>query len=325
MDMPGNEFSLPLVVGVDVGGTKIAAGVVDAQGRISGRVRQPTETSSPQATLDSIAQAVEGSIGEMGISRAQIRGVGLGIPGLVDPLRGIGINSVNLSWQNVPVKAGLEARLHLECIIENDVKAAALGEARFGAGKGLDNLVYLSIGTGIAAAIVIDHKLYRGLNGMAGEIGHAMIRRGGPLCRCGSHGCFEALASGPAIASRMVQKLESGSRSILAGKEVTAEAVYQAAAQGDELALEVARAVGEDIAFVIQFMALAYEPQVVVLGGGVANSGRAFLDPVTQALEHHAGENWVFRAVYTPDFVQLTKLGGDIGVLGAAALAAPSQ
>jgi glucokinase-like ROK family protein len=323
--MPGKDYSLPLVVGVDVGGTKIAAAVVDAEGRISGRVRLPTEASSPQATLDCIARAVDGSIQEAGIARNQILEVGLGIPGLVDPQDGIGINSVNLSWQNVPVKVRLEARLHLPCTIENDVKAAALGETRFGSGRGLDNLVFLSIGTGIAAAIILDRRIYRGLNGMAGEIGHAMIRPDGPLCKCGGYGCFEALASGPAIAARAEKELQNHRESTLTGMKVSAESVYTAAAEGDALALEVARAVGEDVAFVIQFMALAYEPQLVVLGGGVPRAGRTFLDPVIQALDRQAEENWVFKAVYKPGFLQVTKLGGDIGVLGAAALAAPSQ
>ena len=321
MEIPGNEFLLPLVVGADVGGTKIAAAVVDTQGRILGRVRRATDTASPQATLDSIARAVEACIHEAGVSKGDVRSVGLGIPGLVDPQNGIGVGSINLSWQNVAVSDGLQERLHLPCAIENDVKVAALGEARFGAGKALDSLVYLSIGTGISAAVIIDNKIYRGPSGLAGEIGHAVIRPNGPLCKCGGRGCFEALAAGPAIAARVLDKLQDRHGSLLAGMEITAEAVYAAAAQGDALAREVACEVGADVAFAIQFLALAYEPQMVVLGGGVPGSGDAFLDPVRQALEHQAEESWVFRAVYKPGFLQPTKLGSDIGILGAAALA----
>jgi glucokinase len=313
------------VVGVDVGGTKVLASLVDGMGSILGRVCRPTIVDSPEATLDGIAGTVEQAIRESGVSRQLVRAVGLGIPGLIDPVRGIGLASVNLNWRDVPVKAELEARLGLPCAIENDVKVAALGEARYGAGKGLENLVFLVIGTGIAAGIVLDDKVYRGPTGMAGEIGHAMIERDGPPCKCGGYGCFEALASGPAIAARAARKLQSGRTSLLAkaGGGLTAEDVFQAAAMGDALAQETADEVGEYVAFAIQFLALAYDPRVVVLGGGVPQAGKPFLEPVLRALERQAKQNWVFRELYRPGFLQVSRLGSDIGVLGAAALVAP--
>jgi glucokinase len=291
-----------------------------------GRAYRPTDIHSLEATLDGIARTVEQAIRESGIPREQVRAVGLGIPGIVDPVRGIGVASVNLNWRDVPVKAEMEDRLGLPCAIENDVKAAALGEVRFGAGKGLDNLVFLTIGTGIAAAIVLNNKVYRGPGGMAGEIGHAMIDRNGPQCKCGGYGCFEALASGPAIAARAAQKLGSGVTSLLAEARdaLTAEDVFRAAAKGDALALETAEEVGEYVAFVIQFLALAYDPRLVVLGGGVPQAGKPFLDPILRSLERQAQQNWVFREIYRPGFLQVSQLGNDIGVLGAAALVAPA-
>jgi len=312
------------VVGVDVGGTKVLASLVDGMGSLLGRVYRPTIIDSPEATLDGIARTVEQAIRESGVSRQLVRGVGLGIPGLIDPARGIGVASVNLNWRDVPVKAELEARLDLPCAIENDVKAAALGEARYGAGKGLENLVFLVIGTGIAAGIVLDNKVYRGPTGMAGEIGHAMIERDGPPCKCGGHGCFEVLASGPAIAAHAARKLSSGRPSLLAkaGEGLTAEDVFQAAAMGDALARETAEEVGEYVAFAIQFLALAYDPRIVVLGGGVPQAGKPFLDPVLHFLDRQAKQNWVFRELYRPGFLQVSRLGSDIGVLGAAALVA---
>jgi glucokinase len=277
--------------------------------------------------LDSIARTVDQAILKSGYSTRQVKAVGVGIPGVIDPVNGIGIASVNLNWRDVPVKAGLETRLNLPCFIENDVKAAALGEARYGAGKNLHSLVFMTIGTGIAAAVVLENNIYRGVNGMAGEIGHAVIDRDGPLCKCGGHGCFEALASGPAIAARAFQKVGSGRQSILSVvaeqsvEPLVAEDIFSAAAQGDELALETITEVGEYVAFAIQFIALAYDPQVIVLGGGVPQAGLLFLDPVLRSLERLAAQNWVFGKLFKPGFVQITQLGVDIGVLGAAALA----
>jgi glucokinase len=317
------HYAQPLVVGVDVGGTKIAAALVDADGAPLHRVRYPTDISSPTATLDSIALAVDQVIEEAGLTRADIYAVGLGIPGLIDPERGIGIASVNLNWRNVAVRAGLQERLGLPCFIENDVKAAGLGEARYGAGRGLESLVFLIIGTGIAAAVVQNNTVLRGAHGIAGEIGHAIIEPGGPLCKCGGHGCFEALASGPAIAARAVSKLKSGGASSLASlPEITAEDIFEAAGHGDPLACQTIQEVAGYVAFVVQFLALAYDPQVIVLGGGIPLAGDLFFDPVRQALKKQASENWVFREMYSADLVQVTQMGADIAVIGAAALAA---
>jgi glucokinase len=186
------------------------------------------------------------------------------------------------------------------------------------------------VGTGIAAAVILANKVYRGSNGMAGEIGHMMIDPDGPLCKCGGRGCFEAMASGPALVTRVWQKIQSGCSSILtqdATREYpafTSEDVFRAVALGDELAAETVSEVGEYIAFVIQILALAFDPQRIILGGGVAFAGKAILDPVMHSLERLAAQNWVFRELFKPDFVQITKLGPDIGVLGAAALVAPS-
>lgn len=323
MILSKQRYALPLVVGVDVGGTKIAAALIDAEGVPLHRVRYPTEISSPQATLDSIAYSIDQVIEEAGMRRADIYAVGLGIPGLIDPVRGIGVASVNLNWRNVPVRAGLQERLGLPCFIENDVKAAALGEARYGAGRGLDSLVFMIIGTGIAASVVQNHTILRGAHGVAGEIGHAIIDPNGPLCKCGGRGCFEALASGPAIAARALSKLANGRSSSLASlAEITAEDVFEAAGRDDPLACQTIQEVAGYVAFVVQFLALAYDPQVIVLGGGIPLAGDLFFAPVQKALEKQASANWVFREMYSPDLVQVTRMGADIAVIGAAALAA---
>lgn len=312
----------PCVVGVDVGGTKIAAALVDAGGRLSGLTRCPTDVSSPQATLEGIAATVGLALQAAGASAGQVLGVGLGIPGLVDPDGGIGLASVNLGWRDVAVTAYLQQRLGLPCRIENDVRAAGLGEAAFGAARGLDNFIYLSLGTGVAAAVILDGRVWRGAHGLAGEIGHTQFDPELPPCKCGGVGCLEALVSGPAIAARAALKLKSAqSRSSLdPATPITAQAVFAAARLGDALALESVDEACAYLARAVQWLALAYDPQLIVLGGGVSQAGELLLEPLSSHLRRLAQSSWVFGGIYSPQLVQVSPLGENSGVLGAAAL-----
>jgi glucokinase len=310
---------------VDVGGTKIAAGLVDSDGVVSGLKRFSTDTRSPQAAIRGIADAVTQTIAAAGIDKDQVRGVGLGIPGLVDPETGMGIASVNMNWSNVPVRAELEALLSLPCFIENDVRAAALAELTYGAGRGKTDLIYLSIGTGIASTAILGGKALTGASLLAGEIGHAVLDPSGPACKCGSRGCFEALVAGPAIARRAASRLNE-QPSLLSewggshGEQITSEMVFQAAVQCDPLALAVLDETGYWTAFALQFMLLAFNPQIVVLAGGVASAGKLFRDPVIQHLNRLASQSWVLAKTYQPEMIQHTPLSSNVGVLGAAAL-----
>lgn len=319
-----SQYEKPFIVGVDVGGTKIAAGVVDAQGQVSGRVMLPTDVSSPPATtLQSIVAAINASLNVARVKEEQIAGVGLGVPGKVDPERGIGLLAVNLGWQNVPVKSTLEAALNLPCAIENDVSAAALGESLYGGGRGLANFVYLSLGTGVAARMIIGGQLYRGTNGLAGEIGHAIFVPGGPLCMCGAHGCLEALASGPAIARRALEALQTGSDSLLrqnADPKLMAEQVVEAAIQGDALAQQVLTEAATHLAYALYLLAMAYDPQVVVLGGGLALGGGPLITAIQAGVAHWLDQSPIFREILTLEDVRLSSMQRDSGILGAAAL-----
>jgi len=315
-----------VVIGVDVGGTKIAAAIVDSRGEVSEHLISPTITTDPQSTLDSISTLIKEIIGKGKLEKKDIRGIGLGIPGLVDPIKGIGIASVNLQWQDVPVADELYKRLGIHCYIENDVRAAALGEIRYGKGKGLSNLIFLNIGTGVAAAIVLDGKIFRGQNGMAGEIGHAVVDIHGPRCKCGGYGCLEAIISGPAIIQRYQEKLSSDLSSASEfqshqdNKEVTIQDLYQAAFQGEVFARQTVEEVSLYLANAIQFLSLAYDPQRIILGGGVAYASPFFLQYLLQAIKRLAENSWVFRRLLKPDFIQITQLGVNSGILGAAAL-----
>ena len=317
------------MIGIDVGGTKIAACLVDPQGRITSSIRRSTDVTSPDATLNSIASAAKELIAMNNIDHHRIDAIGFGIPGLVDSAKGIGIASVNLNWENIPVRAGLEARLGVRCVIDNDVRAGAMGEAYFGAAKGLRNMVYLNIGTGISAVILLDCRFFMGVNGLAGEIGHAVLVPDGPLCKCGGQGCLEAVASGPAIAARALEKIRSGRDSVLSNQLIdsslplTAEKVFEAAALGDQVANETLAEVGTLMAYSLQYLALAYDPDVIVIGGGVVQGGSPLIIRIQEKLQQLANDSWVFRKVYTKDLVKLSSLGSDAGVFGAAALVAP--
>lgn len=315
-----------MLVGVDVGGTKIAAGVVDRQGQVHGRTQHPTDVSSPEMTLRAIAHAIESTMEISGYDRASISAVGLGIPGKVDPDRGIGIVSVNLGWRDVPVKSMLEEYLQIPCFIENDVKAATLGELHYGAGQSMRNLVYLTVGTGIAAGVIIEGKLYRGSTGMAGEIGHAIVEPNGPRCKCGTRGCLEAVAAGPAIAAQANAALQAGANTILkemaAQNEdrVSAEMVFQAAAQGDRVALLCMEEAGRYLGLAIFTLIMHYDPQMIILGGGVSNAGELILDPIRRELERQATWSFTAREVLNPEMIRTSTLGQDVAILGAAAV-----
>jgi glucokinase len=317
-------------IGVDVGGTKIAISLVGAEGAILASLRRPTDVSSSDDTLDSIANAVKEFATINRIDLQSFDAIGFGIPGLVDAEKGIGIASVNLGWDNVPVKASLESRLGVACLIDNDVRTGALGEARFGAARGLKNLVYLNIGTGVSAVILLDGRIFQGVRGLAGEIGHAILVPNGPVCKCGGRGCFEAVASGPGIAEWTLRKISGGRHSSLArlvlkeGQTLSAEHVFTAAEESDDLALETLEEIGGLMAHSLQYLALAYDPDVIVIGGGVVLGSPLLFGVIQEKLEELADASWVFRKVYSKELVKRSTLGNNAGVLGAAALAAPA-
>jgi glucokinase len=319
----------PLVVGVDVGGSKVAAAVVEGNGAVRGRLVNPTNLTGPRETLEGISLAVTRAIEAAGYKKSDVSGVGLGIPGKVDPAAGIAVLSVNLGWRDLPIRDSLQDALGLPCFIENDVKAAALGELEFGAGRGLQNMIYLILGTGIAAGVIIDGRLYRGSAGMAGEIGHAVIDPKGPVCKCGAKGCLEAIASGPAIVARgALVAPPMGQEGAGKGESVsgpaTAGAVFEAAARGEPGAVEVVRETCEYLGLALQWLIMAFDPQLVVLAGGVAQAGKGLLEGVRRELEGLGEASYVFREVFGQTSLRLSQLGVDAGVLGAAALAARS-
>jgi glucokinase len=319
----GSRPGTGLFVGVDVGGSKITAIVADADLAVRGRFTQRTSVGRPDGAADAIVAAIDAALADAEIGRSDVAAVGVGVPGRVDPAAGTVALAVNLGWDELPLGGELESRLGLPVVLENDVRTAAAGLHRRRVLGAIDDLAFLGIGTGISAGVVLGGRLHRGARGMAGEIGHIVLDPAGPLCACGLRGCFEALAAGPAVARRAAELLAAGAASRLAGTAVPdAEDVYRAAAEGDPLAVSVAAEVGGYVARAIHELVMAYDVEVVVLGGGVAGAGDAFLDPILRALDRLREASPVARDVLRPGVVHLLPPDADAGAWGAVVLAA---
>src|SRR5450755_1646490 len=267
-----------LFVGVDVGGTKVAAGLVDANGEITSQTRVPmVSTASAEEGLRAVLQAITEVIPD---GEAQVGGIGICAPGPLDPTTGVILNPPNVPcWRDFPLAEEVQKVHRVPVRLDNDANAAALAEARWGAGRGYPSVFYVTIGTGIGTGIVFDGRIYHGRTGAAGEGGHVTINYQGPRCGCGKRGCIEVLASGPAIARRAQDKLRetpsSDSELLHLAKgninKVTSEMVGQAYGTGDAVAKEVLRETVELLSVWLGNMVDLLEPDVMIIGGGVAS------------------------------------------------------
>jgi glucokinase len=310
-----------LVIGVDIGGTKVAAAVVDEAGVMIEKLRVDTPASTPGAVNDAIADLVW-RLRE----KHEVEAVGMGAPGFVSADRSTVLFTPNLSWRAEPLGAEMTERLKLPTVVENDANCAAWAEVRFGAAQGERNVVVLTIGTGIGGGIVIGGQLVRGEFGIAAEIGHMnVVIEGGLRCGCGNRGCWEQYGSGralvrdaqdfarisPSLAQRMLE-LSGGDPDKITGPEVT-----QAAMEGDPAALEIYRVIAGSIGYGMADLAAALDPAVFVIGGGVADAGELLREPVEKAyLERLTG-----RGRRPSAKVVIAQLGGEAGIVGAADLA----
>lgn len=323
--MSSHEKRRELIIGVDVGGTKTAVLVADSLQHALGEVTLPTLVGHPEGTLQGIANAILAGIAHAGAEAEQVAAIGLGIPGRVDPATGVVREAVHLGWREMPVGSRLSAQLGAPCVLENDVRTATVGIYRSLGSAAPANLAYISIGTGIAAGLVLDGRLYSGGHYLAGEIGHMVIEPGGRRCACGAKGCLETLAAGPAIARLGDAAAEEVPDSILGEKRpVTSEAVYTAAASGDPAALSVVRRVSDYLALVLQQVIMAYDVECIYLGGGVARNGRRFLEPVLQALGRLREGSVLNGEMLDVEKIRLLPPGYNAGTRGAVALAADS-
>ena len=313
-------MSQDLFVGVDIGGTKVAAGLVNANGEINSPVRVPMITSrSAQQGLGSVLNAIERVLPK---NHSGIGGIGICSAGPLDPNTGVILNPPNLPcWTNFPLAESVQKLYSLPVKVDNDANGAALAEARWGAARGYANVFYATLGTGIGTGIVSNGKIYHGRTGAAGEGGHMSVDYRGPICLCGKPGCIEVYASGNAIAKRARERVAVGTASSLlelAGGNVaalTGETVARALSAGDIVAREIVAECAEILSVwlsnVIDFM----DPEILVIGGGAAALYRPFFEDIRKRVPDLAINP---RAHEVP--IVFARYGADSGIAGGAAL-----
>ncbi len=309
------------ILGIDIGGTKLAIGLAMPDGRLLAEVRQPSDAQDgPDAMIDRIIEFSRGVVADAGWSLDRLDAIGVGCGGPLDPWRGVIRNALNLpGWIDIPLVTRLESAFGRPTFVDNDANAAALGEQRFGAGRGVRNLVYLTISTGVGGGLVLDDRLYHGENGNGGELGHISVHVGGRPCHCGSSGCIETYCSGTNIAARARDALAGNPSGLLAAHEpstITAEQVADAARDGDPLARAVWDETMELLGGGIVSIIHAFNPRLVVLGGGVTRAGDLLFEPVRRIVAERTMP-WLAEAVE----VVPAELNELTGVLGAVAIA----
>jgi glucokinase len=309
---------------VDIGGTKILTALVRDDGMVVARARVETPGRGVEPVLSAVTGTVEDVMRRSSAAREQVVAVGVGAPGPMDPETGVVFDPPNMDgWHDVPLGALLTERLGMRAFIENDANAAAVGEWWMGAGRGVSDLIYVTVSTGIGGGIIIGNRLLHGISGTAGEVGHMTIDVRGPPCPCGrGNGHLEALASGTAIARMAREAVAAGRRSALlelAGgrpEAITASMVERAAREGDEVAAAVfdraAASLGVGMANLINIL----NPQRIIIGGGVSKAGEMLFDPVRRIARARSFERPGGDAEIVP-----AALGEDVGAVGAAAVA----
>lgn len=310
------------VIGVDLGGTKILTALANLQGEIIQRVRVATAANEPanevvKRIIDTVWQVIK----DAQIKKDEVLRIGIGSPGPLDLERGIVLFSPNLKWSNVAIVHLMESALKIPVVLENDANAAALAEYHFGAGQGANPVVYMTISTGIGGGVIINGQILHGYNNNAGEIGHHTIIADGPICGCGNRGCLEALASGTALGRYGREAVEQGLETMISDlvsepQEIDGSIVTKAAYAGDRVALEITKKVATYIGIGLANMVNIFNPQIIVLGGGVTKAGDLLIETIKQTVAERA-----LKASAQDCQITFAELGSDVGVLGAIAVA----
>ena len=305
-------------VGVDLGGTNLKLGLVSADGELLHRHSTATEADrGPDHVLGRIAQAVRRLADGAQVSLADIAAVGIGSPGPLDSKAGVVVFTPNMAgWRDVPVRDRLQKDLGRPVVLENDANAAAYGEFRCGAGRGISNLVLLTLGTGIGGGIILAGRLFRGSTDTGAELGHMVIQYGGRRCGCGNRGCLEAYASATAVVARMREALQAGdpgAPGLADSADLTCEDIFAAAEAGDALAKRIVEETADYLAVGITNILHILNPEMVVLTGGMMGAGDEFLNEIRRRVRETAFE----RASGACE-IGWSTLGGDAGILGAA-------
>ncbi len=311
------------VVGMDIGGTKLATVVADASGKILQKVRKPTETEKgPQHAVQRLLEMVDETIRLAGLKREDISAIGVSCGGPLDTKTGVIYSPPNLpGWDSLPLKALMEAEFHIPTTIENDANAEALAEWRFGGGRGHNYVLYMTMSTGIGGGIIANGQIYHGANDSAGEVGHQILLPNGPLCRCGKHGCLEALCSGPAIARRAQEAIRQQPNTALLELTngnidcVKSEHVLEAVRNGDSLAISIMQETAYYMGWGIANLVNILNPEIVLIGTIAIAAGDLLLDPIRQTVADMAMQRPAEVVKIMP-----AQLGEAVGDLAAIAL-----
>ena len=310
-------------IGVDLGGTNIATGVVNEKNEIIGRGKVKTRAPRPaEAIFDSIKEAVDMAVVNAGINYSDVVSIGVGTPGSVNQDTGAIEFSNNLQFRNVPAKQMLEELLKKPVYLENDANAAALGEAVAGCGNGVASFVAITLGTGVGSGIVLDGKVYRGSNFCGGEMGHTVINVDGIPCNCGRKGCWEKYASATALVSQAVEAMQGNKGSLLWQtcdgdlNKVDGRSIFEAYDMGDAVAISVVEKYLYYVSVGLSNVINALQPDVVCIGGGISGQGEKILKPIRAAVK---AERYSVYAEKQTAIVP-AELGNDAGIIGAALL-----
>ncbi|MCJ7839836.1 ROK family protein [Lederbergia sp. NSJ-179] len=309
-------------VGVDIGGTNTVIGLFDqGLGLLEKRSiptlkpNFPKKTDNPKEFFDVLAQEIQEIIANHD-SIHKVDCVGIGVPGKVDPEFGVAINAVNLGYRNVPFAEEMKRRLNLPTFIDNDVRTYTRGEAEAGAGAGLKNVICVTLGTGMAAGIMIDGKMIPGSDYFAGEIGHDPVQGNETLCNCGKIGCLETIASASGISRLAKEAVQSGKKTILhdLSGEISSKDVFEASVTGDKVAIEVFKEVATVLGYKLLTATFLLNPEVIIIGGGVAAAGHFITDPINEIFVGHYNNEKM-------PLIATGELGDSAGLIGAALLA----
>ncbi len=322
-----SEKANELVVGVDLGGTKILAAVITSDGKILGQAKRKTKPETgAESVIERVVKTIDDALSSANMPRTDVRGVGIGAPGPVDPDTGTVLMAPNLNgWENVPLAKMLKDQLNLPVFLDNDVNVGTLGEFVYGAGRGASDVIGVFVGTGVGGGLILGGQLRSGARHAAGEIGHMIVLADGPYCGCGNRGCIEALASRTAIVQSLRMAMLAGRKTALADalagegvERLSSGALAQAWKNNDTLTVEVLTRVqyylGLHLANLVNFL----DPELIILGGGVIEAlGDDFLQPIRRVAYQHFTQ----RRDASQVKIVLSQLGDNAGILGAAVTA----
>lgn len=306
------------VIGIDLGGTKISGAISDLQGNILSQYTTPTlAKEGEEAVLNRIIEVIEKVMSDSDKSSDEIKAIGIGSPGPLDAKKGMIITTPNLPFKNFSLVEPIQNKFGIHTYLDNDANVAAIGEYLFGAGKGTKNMVFVTVSTGIGGGAIINGYIYRGNTSNALEVGHTTLVEDGPRCNCGNYGCAEALASGTAIGKRANEAIENGANTSLSNYDkVTSYEVFVEAKKGDKVAADIIDKCLSYLGICIANIVNTFDPEMVIIGGGVSKAGDIVFDKVKEVVNKRA-----FKAIADSCKIVPAGLGTDAGVIGAVALA----